>query len=462
MSEQRRYTITASEFKSYLYSLEHEKERAVAKETHEYKMRCNTNNTKIKRRELDKIEKSVSKEFVEIIKNRDIALELLEEAKSIPQDIEKLEIVEYMLYRVDLRKAERVVNKIAKKLGKRYHDIQEQIIDKIYDFPALDDVEAIDYSEYNTDGSNVRKSKEQYKLEYTEEEKNALIAKEVEKVEQVIQFNSVPIPHEILKNSDRDIQAKMQKFNNIRQKRIRILASLKEDYKKLVIPREILAIIDEALASITTVKDILTRAEYKSVKSALIKRRKRIYRSTNDLRSVIEAKEKKTGLANFNIQLARYTRMDNLRNTILEAQNMIRQNPITELEEKLEKLKISYQREKQFASVIEKLDNGRNGMPASLEVRAYEQQISNLQYKLNNSRKIVQESEEKIANAKKELLVLWKMEITTLVSKKKDMLELGAGRSNYKPRREQKGRIELNAKSLTKLKKASRGKHACT
>ena len=54
------------------------------------------------------------------------------------------------------------------------------------------------------------------------------------------------------------------------------------------------------------------------------------------------------------------------------------------------------------------------------------------------------------------------MEITTVVSKKRDMLELGPGRANYKPKREQKGKIELNAKSLTKLKKASRGKHACT
>ena len=103
----------------------------------------------------------------------------------------------------------------------------------------------------------------------------------------------------------------------------------------------------------------MTRAEYKSVKNALIKRRKRVFRSTNDIRSVIEAKEKKTGITSFNIQQARYLRMENLRNTILEAQRLIKEHPITELEEQLEKLKISYQREKQFASVIEKLDDGR-------------------------------------------------------------------------------------------------------
>ena len=106
-----------------------------------------------------------------------------------------------------------------------------------------------------------------------------------------------------------------------------------------------------------------------------------------------------------------------------------------------------------------------DGMPASLEVRAYEQQISNLQYRLLNSRKIVEESQEKIKHAKKELLVLWKIEITSVVSKKRDMLELGAGRAlgvRNAPRRQQEGKIELNRKALTKLKKASRGKHACT
>lgn len=359
MSEQRRYTITASELRTYLYSLEHEKERAMAKETHEYKQLCNANNTKVKKREIEKIEKTIEKEYVEILKDRDITLGLLEEAKEIPIDIEKLEITEYMLYRVDLRKAERVVNKIAKKLGKRYHDIQEEITDKIYDFPALDDVEAVDYSEYNTDGSNIRQSKEQYKLEYTEEERNELIEKDLAIVDKVIEFNSVPIPHEILKNSDRDIQSKMQKFNTIRQKRIRILSSMKEDYKKLIDPREVIKVIDEALTTIASVKEILTRTEYKSVKNALIKRRKRVFRSTNDIRSVIEAKEKKTGITSFNIQQARYLRMENLRNTILEAQRLIKEHPITELEEQLEKLKISYQREKQFASVIEKLDDGR-------------------------------------------------------------------------------------------------------
>lgn len=359
MSEQRRYTITASELRTYLYSLEHEKERAMAKETHEYKQLCNANNTKVKKREIEKIEKTIEKEYVEILKDRDITLGLLEEAKEIPIDIEKLEITEYMLYRVDLRKAERVVNKIAKKLGKRYHDIQEEITDKIYDFPALDDVEAVDYSEYNTDGSNIRQSKEQYKLEYTEEERNELIEKDLAIVDKVIEFNSVPIPHEILKNSDRDIQSKMQKFNTIRQKRIRILSSMKEDYKKLIDPREVIKVIDEALTTIASVKEILTRTEYKSVKNALIKRRKRVFRSTNDIRSVIEAKEKKTGITSFNIQQAGYLRMENLRNTILEAQRLIKEHPITELEEQLEKLKISYQREKQFASVIEKLDDGR-------------------------------------------------------------------------------------------------------
>ncbi|MCI8621834.1 MAG: hypothetical protein HFJ50_09345 [Clostridia bacterium] len=465
MSEERKYTITVSEFKTYLYSLEHEKERAVAERVHEYKQRCNSNNTKVKKREIAKIEKTIEKEYTEILEIRDKILELLDEAKEIPIDIEKLEIAEYMLYRVDLRKAERVLNKVARKLGKRYQEIQEEVVDKIYDFPDLDDVKGIDYSEFSTDGKKLSKSKEQYKLEYTEEERNELITKELEIVRKVIEFNSIPIPHEILKNSDRDIQSKMQKFNSIRQKRIRILESMPEDYKKLIDPREVLLVIDEALNNIGIVKDILTKAEYKAVKNALIKRRKRVFRSTNDIRVVVETKEKKTGIANFNIQQARYNRMETLRNTILEAQNRIKENPITELEEQLEKLKISYEREKQFASVIEKLDDGRSGMPASLEVRAYEQQISSLGYRLANSRKIVSEAQEQIKNAKKELLILWKMEITSIVSKKKEMLELGAGRRStmrMPAKREQVGKLELNKKAFAKLKKSSRGpRKAC-
>lgn len=58
----------------------------------------------------------------------------------------------------------------------------------------------------------------------------------------------------------------------------------------------------------------------------------------------------------------------------------------------------------------------------------YEQQIYNLQNKLANSKRIVSEEQEKIRNAKKELLVLWKIEISSVISKKKENLELGAPR----------------------------------
>lgn len=59
-----------------------------------------------------------------------------------------------------------------------------------------------------------------------------------------------------------------------------------------------------------------------------------------------------------------------------------------------------------------------------MEVKAYEQQIYNLQSRLLTSKTIVQEQQEKMKNAKKELLVLWKMEITSVVSKKKEGIEL--------------------------------------
>lgn len=246
----------------------------------------------------------------------------------------------------------------------------------------------------------------------------------------------------------------MQKFNNIRQRRIKILDTMKGDYEKLLEPREIMNTIDDAIITIDGIEEILTKAEYTSVKSALNKRKRKVYRSTNEIRSVIESKEKKTGIQNFNIQQARYVRMENLRTAIVEASNLIKANPLEELEKQLEKLKISYEREKQFASVIEKLDNGTSGNTHA-EVKVYEEQIMTTQKKLNNSRRIVEESQEKIRNAKKELLVLWKMEITSVVSKKGSSLALSAPI----PKREEERGIDPKL-ALNKLKKASSGKHA--
>lgn len=357
MLEHKSNILTAYDLKTYLYSLEKEKEAKKAEEIHAYRQKCNSEKIKPKKRQIAKIEKQIEKEYVTRLKTRDEILELLEEIKNIPKDIEELEIAEYMLYRVDIRKAEKAINKVSKILSKRYDEVQDEIEKKINRFPVLAEIVGIDFREYDPKGNGLEHAKEQYKLEYTEEEREALIQKELDIIEKVKYFNTVPIPHEILKNSDRDIQSKMQKFNNIRQRRIKILDTMKEDYEKLLEPREIMCTIDDAIITIDGIEEILTKAEYTSVKSALNKRRKKVYRSTNDIRSVIEAKEKKTGIQNFNIQQARYVRMENLRNTILEASNLIKANPLEELEKQLEKLKISYEREKQFASVIEKLDS---------------------------------------------------------------------------------------------------------
>lgn len=359
MSENNAKVITASELRTYLYSLEREKKRKIAEEVQSYRMECNISNTRPKKREVARIEKYIEKEYSKLLEIKDGLIRLINEAEEIPQNIEELEIVEYMLYRVDLKKAEKVVNKAQKRLWKRCQDIQQKIVTNVEGFSKFERVESIDYSEYDTDGTKIAKSKEQYKLELTEEERNKLIEKDLDMVDKAIQFNTIPIPHEILKNSDRDIQSKMQRFNSIRQKRIRILESMKEDYKKLIEPREILATIDEAFNCLNTVKDILTGAEYRAVKNTLIRRRKRIFRSTNDVRALIEAKEKKTGIANFNIQQARYLRMENLRKIVVDGSRIIRENPLDELEEQLEKLKIAYAKEKQYASVIERLEAGR-------------------------------------------------------------------------------------------------------
>lgn len=456
MAEPNEHAITIADLRTYLYSLEHEKNQEVNVQIHDYKRECSINERKPRKREIAKIEKQLDKEYSIKFKVRDEILDLIEECKSIPKNVEKLEITEYMLYRVDIRKAEKVANKAAKRLKQRYENILDIIDRKINEFHVFDDIEMVDYSEYQTSGQELVHAKEQYTLEFTEEQKNKLIEKELEIVEKVKTFNSVPIPHEILKNSDKEIQFKMQKFNNIRQKRIRILNTMPEDYKKLIEPRELLAIIDEAILGMKQVQDILTKTEYLSIKKALIRRRKKVYRSTNEVRYVVEAKEKKTGITSFNIQEARYERMENLRNTIQEAIALIKQNAVEDFEKQLGQLKISYEREKKFASVIEKLDDGTGG-EAFTEVKAYEEQINSLESRINNSKKIIAESQEKIKHAKQELLVLWKIEINSAVTKKKETLDLPAPGNKVQ---EIKKEAMIGKKAFMKLKKSPRGKHA--
>ena len=75
------------------------------------------------------------------------------------------------------------------------------------------------------------------------------------------------------------------------------------------------------------------------------------------------------------------------------------------------------------------------------------------------------EQQDRIRNAKKELLVLWKMEINAAVTKKKDYLELTDGKGDIqgtKSSRYHKAKrsAEFDAKTFIKLKKVSGGKHA--
>ncbi len=87
------------------------------------------------------------------------------------------------------------------------------------------------------------------------------------------------------------------------------------------------------------------------------------------------------------------------------------------------------------------------------ELKAYEQQINSLQSKLLNSKRIVSEEQEKIKNAKKELLVLWKMEINSAVLKKKENnLRLQAGGITKESRESNEG----IKNPIKKLKKMSR------
>lgn len=416
--------LTISELKAYLYSLENEQEIEKEERIALYELECEEKEKEVKEKNIAKIEKKVDKEYKEKIETRDEILDLLEECEELPKDMERLEISRYMIYRIDIKRAEKLLGKITKELGNRYNEIVEIIEDKLDMFPQFDEVEEIDFSDYKTNGDALQKAKEKFKQEYTEEERQALIQKELEIVEKSKIFNTTPIPHEILKNSDRDLQSKLPKFNNIRQKRLRILGTMESEYNKMKVPKEIECMIDDAVENIETIKDILTDQEYNRISKLLVKRRKKLYKNTSEIRNIIKVKEKKTGILNYNLQEARHGRMEILRNIITESTKIIKEHKIPGAEEQLEKLQVAYKREKQYASVIEKLEAEKGKDNENTELKTLEKQIANLKKAIENANKINEEETLKIEKARKELLILWKIEIDSAISNKNEALEL--------------------------------------
>lgn len=133
-------------------------------------------------------------------------------------------------------------------------------------------------------------------------------------------------------------------------------------------------------------------------------------------------------------------------------------------DEQLKKLKASYEREKQYAAVIEKLEQeAGNDITQNRELKAFEEQIRTLSYKINTSDRIISEEEAKIEKAKKELIILWKMEIdTTIYKRKEETLELAAPEERTKSKIQRSREKQKKTKGLfVKLKKSQGGKHAC-
>ncbi len=445
--------LTVSELKTYLYSLEDEKKLKKDKQVEEYKKQCVKDNIKESNKEIQKIKKKINKEYAKILEKKNKVLNLLEQCEDIPKNIEKLEVTKYMVYRATDDVGEKTVAKAIKRLQKKYNEIVETIVDTVNIFPICEDIDELNFSEYKADGKALTRARNKYKEEYTDEERMALIQKELDIVDKIKTFNTMPIPHEILKTSDRDIQLKMKKFNNVRQKRLKILATMEADYLKLLDPREIEAMIDDALENIEKVSKIFTKFEYKSVKNSLLKIKKKIYRKTSDIRSIIKTKENKTGIVSYEVQEARYNRMEKLRKIITEANQKIKVNEFSHFEEQLKKLKVSYEKEKQFANIIEKLDDVNNN--ANDEVRVYEDRIRNLEQKIAMSKEVIKEQEAEIEKARKELLVLWKIEISATISNKKETLLLP---ESTQEDTEKKGDTK---RMLSKIKKIQNGKHAC-
>lgn len=442
--------ITIEELKTYLYSLDEEETEEKEIQINIYKDECAKKQKEVKTKDIEWIQKVVSEEYQRRNQTKDKILNLLNECKDIPSAIEEIEISRYMLYRVDIRSAEKILEKAIKRLSKRYKEILKEVLESIEIYPILDYVKEIDSSIFKSDNSALERAKKEFVEEYTDEQRMELIQKELDIIEKAKIFNSTPIPHEILRTSDREIQSKMQRFNSIRQKRIRILSSMESDYLKLAEPREIEQMIDDALASIEGVSEILTKAEYRKVKNKLIRRRRKIYRSTSETRSIIKSKEKKTGIINYNIQEARYIRMEELRSVIVESSKIIQMNDITKLEEKLKVIKLSYDKEKRYALVIENLDENAD---TNAEVKILEGQINSLEKRIETSKKIIIEEEEKIANAKKELIILWKVEINNTISSRKDELLELAETNGYENQITKEKKIFATLAKIRKSKK---------
>ena len=137
MSEEKLNTMTVSELKTYLYSLEKEKEEEKQKRTKEYLEANEDEKQQKQNKAIAKIEKDIEKEYSRVMETKEEICEILEEMQEIPKDIEKLMIAEYMIYRVDYRKAEKYVNKIAKQLEKSYISMKRTINKEIEEFPRF-------------------------------------------------------------------------------------------------------------------------------------------------------------------------------------------------------------------------------------------------------------------------------------------------------------------------------------
>ena len=417
-------TITAQELKAYLGSLDKEETEEKAKQINIYEEECLKKQKAVRTKDIERIQKAVSEEYLRRNQTKDKILSLLNECKSIPENIEEIEISRYMVYRVDIKSAEKILTKAIKRLNKKFKKNLEEILELIEIYPLLKSVEEIDASIYKTNSNLLERAKEEFAEEYSQEQKMKLIEKELDIIAKAKIFNSTPIPYEILKTSDREIQSKMPKFNSIRQKRINILSTMERDYLKLTEPREINCMIDDAILNIDSISSILTDREYKRAKNKLIRRRKKIFRNSNEIRDIIKSKEKRTGINNYNIQEARYERMNTLKNKIDEATKIIKLNNTDSSEKELKKLKASYEKEKQFASVINNLME-ENESGANSNISMLEERINSIENKIKNCKKTIKEQEEILSEAKKELIVLWKIEIdNTISNKKEDMLEL--------------------------------------
>lgn len=445
--------ITVEELKTYLESPKEEITKDETLKISEYTKKCEEEHKNVDEKNIRKIKEELKSEYERRNQTKDKILSILKECDEISSKIEKVEVAKYMITRADVRRAEKIVQKEIEELQTTYGKNINEILEIIKKIHGLENVENIDFNIYKQSEKLLTKVKEEFKEELSEDERKELFKEKLDNIENIKRFNSAKIPNKVLKNADNEMQAKLSKFMLVRQKRIKIASTMKNDYMKLVEPTEYKIMIEDALEKLKIISDIIEENRYKKINRELIKIQKRIDRSTSEIRYIIGYKEKKLGLEDYNTQFARQNRMENLETEICNANKDINSKNIESLKKQLAETQKTYEKEKQFKDIVSKFEEpeetekDKNSEELIEEIR---KNLVSLQNEVEIAEKIIAEQNKRIEKINEELLVLWKIEIDSTLEVKNNAIAL---LGNKKEENTKENLQDMFVKAISKLKK---------